>query len=197
MADIRRERNGSSEAEQVVGITITQPSTTRLCTIKDEDSQHSITPPPTAHNEKRSNIYTTNSYNSSPPRSSMDAYKFESKTGIVSHSDVDLERGHRSLDVNGGEVTLLASKCSKISKMGTKDTAWPSREDRKREILQMKRNRACCVWWADLGNKKRNWAKSIIFLLVVGLIVGLAVGITKAVGGGVFAGGNTNKPIGN
>jgi hypothetical protein len=178
----------------MAGITITQPSAARLTTIKDEDSTHSITPPATAHDEKRVNIYTTHSYSSNtPPRSSMEVYKSESKTGIIANLDVDLEAGHRSFDANGGGISLLPSK---IGKVCTKDPAWPSREDQKKEMLQMKRNRACCGWWAGLTTKKRNWAKTIIFFLVCGLLVGIAVSITRAVGGGVFSGDNTNKPIG-
>jgi len=130
----------------------------------------------------------------------MEVYKSDSKRPIVtttSEGYPDLEAGHRSLEVNGGDVSLLPSKCSKISKVCTKDPAWPSLAERKQEKRQMRRNKASCQWWGRLSNNQRAWGKALIFLMLAGLIVGLSVGITKAVGGGVFSGDSTNKPIGS
>lgn len=73
-------------------------------------------------------------------------------------------------------------------------TMWPSRQavlDKRRDH---KRKKGCNLF-QGLTSKQRLWIKIIIALLVVGAAVGLGVGISRAVGGGVWAGEGKNKEI--
>ncbi|KAL6706880.1 hypothetical protein ACN47E_005023 [Coniothyrium glycines] len=73
-------------------------------------------------------------------------------------------------------------------------TMWPSRQAvmDKRKSYQRKRG---CAFFRSLTIKQRMWAKIIIALLVVAAAVGLGVGISRAVGGGVWAGQGQSKEI--
>lgn len=57
-----------------------------------------------------------------------------------------------------------------------------------------KRSRGCNLF-KNLNSKQRLWAKIVIALLVVAAAVGLGVGISRAVGGGVWAGQGKSKEI--
>lgn len=73
-------------------------------------------------------------------------------------------------------------------------TMWPSRQAviDKRKSYQRKRG---CAFFRNMTNKQRMWAKIAIALLVVAAAVGLGVGISRAVGGGVWAGQGKSKEI--
>jgi hypothetical protein len=73
-------------------------------------------------------------------------------------------------------------------------TMWPSRQAvlDKRKSYQRKRG---CAFFRNMTSKQRLWAKIIIALLVVAAAVGLGVGISRAVGGGVWAGDGKSKDI--
>lgn len=73
-------------------------------------------------------------------------------------------------------------------------TMWPTRQAvlEKRKSYQRKRG---CAFFRNLTNKQRLWAKIVIALLVIAAAVGLGVGISRAVGGGVWAGNGQSKQI--
>ncbi|CAO2648971.1 Nn.00g099200.m01.CDS01 [Neocucurbitaria sp. VM-36] len=73
-------------------------------------------------------------------------------------------------------------------------TMWPSRQAviDKRKTAQRTRG---CAFFRNMTSKQRLWAKIVIGLLVVAAAVGLGVGISRAVGGGVWAGQGKSKEI--
>lgn len=75
-------------------------------------------------------------------------------------------------------------------------TMWPSRQAVMDQRKTYKRTKGCNLF-RNLTSKQRLWAKIIIALIVVAAAVGLGVGISRAVGGGVWAGQGRNKEIPN
>lgn len=73
-------------------------------------------------------------------------------------------------------------------------TMWPSRQAVMDQRKTYKRTRGCNLF-KNLTSKQRLWAKIIIALIVVAAAVGLGVGISRAVGGGVWAGQGRSKEI--
>lgn len=73
-------------------------------------------------------------------------------------------------------------------------TMWPSRQAVLAQQKSYKRSRGCNLF-KNLTSKQRLWAKIIIALVVVAAAVGLGVGISRAVGGGVWAGQGKSKEI--
>ena len=51
--------------------------------------------------------------------------------------------------------------------------------------------------WGKLNKKQKLWAKILVGLIIIGAAVGIGVGISKAVGGGVWKGINSQVPIGD
>lgn len=72
---------------------------------------------------------------------------------------------------------------------------WPSRQAVMDQRKTYKRTRGHCNLFKNLNSKQRMWAKIIIALVVVAAAVGLGVGISRAVGGGVWAGQGRSKEI--
>jgi hypothetical protein len=101
-------------------------------------------------------------------------------------------------DLEGGMPLSVAStqQQSKHSVDGRvkECTMWPSRQAvlDKRKSYQRKRG---CAFFRNMTSKQRMWAKIAIALIVVAAAVGLGVGISRAVGGGVWAGNGKNKEI--
>jgi hypothetical protein len=73
-------------------------------------------------------------------------------------------------------------------------TMWPSRQAVLDQRKTTKRTRGCKLF-KNLTTKQRLWVKIIIALILVAAAVGLGVGISRAVGGGVWAGNGQNKEI--
>ncbi|KAJ8109577.1 hypothetical protein OPT61_g7363 [Boeremia exigua] len=73
-------------------------------------------------------------------------------------------------------------------------TMWPSRQAVLEKRKVHKRQKGCNLF-QGLSTKQRLWIKIIIGLLVIGAAVGLGVGISRAVGGGVWAGEGRSKEI--
>ena len=73
-------------------------------------------------------------------------------------------------------------------------TMWPSRQAVLDKRRAHKRRKGCNLF-KGLSSKQRLWIKIIIAMLVVGAAVGLGVGISRAVGGGVWAGDGRSKEI--
>lgn len=123
-------------------------------------------------------------------RRSLDAASApQSKThlGLAVH-ERDLE--------HGVPLSVASTQQPKVSVDGRvkECTMWPSRQAviDKRKSYQRKRG---CAFFRNMTNKQRLWAKIAIALLVVAAAVGLGVGISRAVGGGVWAGDGKNKDI--
>jgi len=78
---------------------------------------------------------------------------------------------------------------------------WPSRQTLKEKAKQEKsfRRKGNCFGlsarWGSLSKKQRLWTKILIALLVVAFAIGVGIGISKAVGGGVWAGDSRQEPI--
>lgn len=123
-------------------------------------------------------------------RRSMDAASApQSKTHLDVHT---LER-----DIEAGTpLSAATTQQPKVSVDGRvkECTMWPSRQAVMDQRKVYKRQRGCNLF-KNLTSKQRLWAKIIIALLVVAAAVGLGVGISRAVGGGVWAGQGKSKEI--
>ena len=73
-------------------------------------------------------------------------------------------------------------------------TMWPTRQAVLEKRKSYKRKRGC-AFFHRLTSKQRLWAKIVIALLVIAAAVGLGVGISRAVGGGVWAGNGQSRVI--
>ncbi|KAJ9630997.1 hypothetical protein H2203_001525 [Taxawa tesnikishii (nom. ined.)] len=85
-------------------------------------------------------------------------------------------------------------------------TMWPTketlRENARKEEMKRRATRACGLGrvsdaWHGMDRKTRLWIKILLALFVVALAVGLGIGISKAVGGGVWAGSGHQSTIPN
>ncbi|KAH6866893.1 hypothetical protein J4E91_003978 [Alternaria rosae] len=103
-------------------------------------------------------------------------------------------------DLEGGVPLSVAStqQPSKHSVDGRvkECTMWPTRQAVLDKRKSYKRKRGC-AFFRNMTSKQRLWAKIVIALLVVAAAVGLGVGISRAVGGGVWAGDGRSKEIPN
>lgn len=160
------------------GLTITRPSPARqgsgahiaiMSTIEDIDSTHSLSPPPSARNEK-SMDHENPFYN---PTSG------ESKQNInINHSSYDLEAGltPQKTECSGRSgLLMMKSRC---------DPAWPNRQELKQRKKAAKRERACCSMWAGMSKKNRGVITTVVVLFFLAAAIGVGVGISKRVGGG-------------
>ncbi|OAL53214.1 hypothetical protein IQ07DRAFT_585157 [Pyrenochaeta sp. DS3sAY3a] len=124
-------------------------------------------------------------------RRSMDASSApQSKT----HLDI---KGFEARDIEAGvPLSAATTQQPKVSVDGRvkECTMWPSRQAviDKRKTAQRTRG---CAFFRNLTSKQRLWAKIVIALLIVAAAVGLGVGISRAVGGGVWAGQGKSKEI--
>jgi len=189
--------NEKAEADNNNVLTITRPSPARqvsnqsinvMSTIEDIDSTHSMTPPPTAHNEKFPNATSSPYYNLRTPAS-------ESKQNInaVHPFDQDLEAQiltQQKTEASQSKTGLLKKKCTT-----TVDPAWPGRDQLKMRKKQLKREKACCGWWVAMSSRKKTMVKVLVFLVVVALATGLGIGISRALNTGVWTKSGSNTPI--
>jgi len=188
--------NEKAEANTNV-LTITRPSPERrasnqsnvLSTIEDIDSTHSVTPPATAHNEKFPNITSSPYYN---PQSQGS----ESKQNItVVHSSFDHDLEAQTLTQQKTEASQSKTGLLKKKSATNVDPAWPGRDQLKMRKKQLKREKACCGWWAGMSSKKRTLIKVLIFLVVVAVATSLGLGISKALNTGAWTKSGANTPI--
>jgi hypothetical protein len=130
---------------------------------------------PEALRETRHDIHATNSHT-------------KPHLGVAVHEH-DLEQGV-PLSVASTQQPVKQSVDGRVKEC----TMWPSRQAvlDKRKSYQRKRG---CAFFRNMTSKQRLWAKIVIALLVVAAAVGLGVGISRAVGGGVWAGQGKNKEI--
>jgi dihydrodipicolinate synthase/N-acetylneuraminate lyase len=124
---------------------------------------------------------------------------FDSAGAPQSKTHLEISTYERDLEAG---VPLSAATTQQLPKVSVDGrvkevkecTMWPSRQavlDKRRDH---KRKKGCNLF-QGLTTKQRLWIKIIIALLVVGAAVGLGVGISRAVGGGVWAGEGKSKEI--
>lgn len=116
-------------------------------------------------------------------------------------SKTHLEINTFERDLEAG-VPLSAATTQQLSKVSVDGrvrevkecTMWPSRQAVLEKRKDHKRKKGCNLF-QGLTSKQRLYIKIIIALLVIGAAVGLGVGISRAVGGGVWAGDGKSKEI--
>lgn len=123
----------------------------------------------------------------------------ETRTSV--HDALPANKTHLAVqehDLEGGVPLSVAStqQQSKVSVDGRvkECTMWPTRQAVLDKRKSYKRKRGC-AFFRNLNSKQRLWAKLVIGLLVIAAAVGLGVGISRAVGGGVWAGNGQSKEI--
>jgi len=91
----------------------------------------------------------------------------------------------------------LAGSGSTRSLAQTKDCSmWPSRQALKQKAREEKKAKS----WnplCRLGKRQKLAAQIVIAFVVIGAAVGIGVGVSRAVGGGVWAGQGQSKQIPN
>lgn len=178
-------------------LTITRPSPARqqqglvLSTIQDVDSTHSMSPPPSATNEK--NLIDSLG---SPYQYSTHESRSDSKMNVdVVHSDLDNDLEAQALTQEKTQASQSKSNLLKNKTKSCVDPAWPGRNHLKQQRKIAKRNSACCRPWASLSKKSKGIISGVIFLVILGIALGVGFGISSRVGGTITTGSGTNKPI--
>lgn len=129
-------------------------------------------------------------YSHPDARRSMDEQTPHSKTRLEV-CEYDLESGS-PISVT---TTVSPPKLSVDGKV-KECTMWPSKQTMMERAKARKREQSCAPF-RNLTRKQKLWVKILIALFVVAAAVGLGVGISRAVGGGVWAGNGHNKQIPN
>ncbi|KAH7401862.1 hypothetical protein DE146DRAFT_716150 [Phaeosphaeria sp. MPI-PUGE-AT-0046c] len=179
------------------GATIERPTSTlqpqpALRSAPSTESAMSSTPSDFASKEAAvdsSNPYSA-FYKHPEARRSMDA-----ASAPQSKTHLDVNTFERDIEA-GTPLSAATTQQPKVSVDGRvkECTMWPSRQAVMDQRKVHKRARGCNLF-KTLTSKQRLWAKIIIALLVVAAAVGLGVGISRAVGGGVWAGQGKSKEI--
>ncbi|KAH6612516.1 hypothetical protein C7974DRAFT_79725 [Boeremia exigua] len=112
---------------------------------------------------------------------------------------LDINTFERDLEAGAPLSAATTQQLPKVSVDGRvrevkECTMWPSRQAVLEKRKDHKRKKGCNLF-QGLTSKQRLWIKIIIALLVIGAAVGLGVGISRAVGGGVWAGDGKSKEI--
>ncbi|RKF62461.1 hypothetical protein OnM2_033060 [Erysiphe neolycopersici] len=111
---------------------------------------------------------------------------------IVSHRSLDGDLESQTFDTHKSQNSL--SNTGLLYKTSY-DPMWPNRHDLKQKRKAIKRERACCIWWADLSRKQRGVISTIVILVVLGAGLSVGFGISKCVGGGVVSSRGPNAPV--
>ncbi|KAF1815862.1 hypothetical protein P152DRAFT_199891 [Eremomyces bilateralis CBS 781.70] len=130
-------------------------------------------------------------YSHPTTRQSLEKAASESRTRLDFY-DQDLESQPASIPAAASSTTHLPKPSMDAR---PKDcTVWPTQRTLKQKAKIAKRERACNPL---LGlNKRQRWGvKVLIILLVLAAAVGVGVGISRAVGGGIWAGNGKTKDI--
>ena len=123
-------------------------------------------------------------------RRSLDVSAPQSKT----HLDINTyERDAEACHPLSAATTQQQSKVSVDGRV-KECTMWPTRQTVMNNRKMDKRTRGC-AFFHNMNRKQRLWAKIAIALVIIAAAVGLGVGISRAVGGGVWAGQGKNKEI--
>ena len=123
-------------------------------------------------------------------RRSLDVSAPQSRTHLALNTDVRDVEACKSLSPATTHQTPKVSVDGRVKEC----TMWPSRQAVMDKRKTDKRKRGCAAF-KGMTRKQRLWVKIIIALLVIAAAVGLGVGISRAVGGGVWAGAGKNKEI--
>ncbi|KUJ15480.1 uncharacterized protein LY89DRAFT_735586 [Mollisia scopiformis] len=182
-------------------LTITRPSPARqhqqglvLSTIQDVDSTHSLSPPPSATNEKSilDSLNSPYEYH----HSHNDESHSDSKMNVnVIHSSFENDLEAQALTQEKTQASQSKSNLLKNKTKSCVDPAWPGRNHLKMQRKIAKRERACCRPWAALSKKTKGIISAVIFLVILGIALGVGFGISSRVGGTIQTGNGTNKPI--
>ncbi|TKA67497.1 hypothetical protein B0A49_08544 [Cryomyces minteri] len=125
-------------------------------------------------------------YSHPATRHSLEEARTASKTHFQVY-ETDLEAGLSTADL---------PKQSSLDGNAKECTMWPSKKTlREKAKLQEKATRRMYNPMRNLSKKQKLYAKILIALLVVAAAVGIGIGVSRAVGGGVWAGNNTAKKI--
>ncbi|KAK4971126.1 hypothetical protein LTR28_013796 [Elasticomyces elasticus] len=203
----------SSDEKTTFGATIDPPSNAHPLLRSNSQSDTPLTLTPTA--TRQSTIPTDITLNMPPPnphspfyahpctRTSLEQLRNASKT----HLDIYETAATPDLEAGGGTYTPFASSTTDLpphySNGGAaKECAvWPSKQTLKQQQLLERRRRRpcarcyCCGFMQGWSKKQRLLFQLLIALFVVAAAVGLGVGISRAVGGGVWAGNSHTRPI--
>ncbi|KAF2842641.1 hypothetical protein M501DRAFT_993383 [Patellaria atrata CBS 101060] len=107
----------------------------------------------------------------------------ESRNPSKSHLDVDVEAA-------SAPISAVSTQVPKASVDGRvkECTVWPSKAALEEKERRRKKER---MWWdpmRNLNKRQKLWVKILIALFIVAAAVGIGIGISRAVGGGVWAG---------
>ncbi|KAF1914977.1 hypothetical protein BDU57DRAFT_309644 [Ampelomyces quisqualis] len=143
---------------------------------------------------KEMNVDSTNPYsafyNHPDARRSLDA-----SSAPQSKTHLDVRTVERDLEAGTPLSAATTHQPTRSVDGRVKEcTMWPSKQAVMDRRKTYKRTRGCNLFKV-LTNKQRLWAKIVIALVVVAAAVGLGVGISRAVGGGVWAGQGKSKEI--
>lgn len=115
---------------------------------------------------------------------------------LASKTHLEVTTYERNLEAGVPLSTASTQQLPKVSVDGRvkECTMWPSRQAVLDQRKTYERTRGCNLF-RNLTNKQRLWCKLVIALFVIAAAVGLGVGISRAVGGGVWAGDGKSKAI--
>jgi len=124
---------------------------------------------------------------------------FDNASAPQSKTHLEINTFERDLEAGAPLSAATTQQLPKVSVDGRvrevkECTMWPSRQAVLEKRKVHKRQKGCNLF-QGLNTKQRLWIKIIIALLVIGAAVGLGVGISRAVGGGVWAGDGKSKEI--
>lgn len=121
-----------------------------------------------------------------------------------SHLEVDRNKN----DIESGLLTVNNANGLPLSAVTTQSqpkvsmdgrvkecTVWPTKQTLQDRARASKAKRRTCQCWGRLTKKQKIITEVLIGLTVVALAVGLSVGISRAVGGGVWAGTGQSHTI--
>ncbi|KAF2134157.1 hypothetical protein P153DRAFT_106110 [Dothidotthia symphoricarpi CBS 119687] len=180
------------------GVTIEGPTTTLAAPPKpilrsppsNDSTMTSVTEEVAA---KEALVNSTNPYSAfykhPEARRSMDG-------ALPSKTHLDVTTFERDVEAGVPLSTASTQQQPKVSVDGRvkECSMWPSRQAVLDQRKTYKRTRGCNLF-RNLTGKQRLYCKIFIALVVVAAAVGLGVGITRAVGGGVWAGDGKSKEI--
>ncbi|OCK80414.1 hypothetical protein K432DRAFT_43914 [Lepidopterella palustris CBS 459.81] len=113
-----------------------------------------------------------------PSKPHLDVYQHDLESGVAMSATTTVSPPKVSVDGRVKECTM-----------------WPSKQTMMERAKARKRERGGLNPMRNLSKKQKLWAKIFIALFIVAAAVGLGVGISRAVGGGVWAGNGKSKPI--
>lgn len=190
--------------EKSVRITITEASSINekshplspdASQVLEVDPQKRIPETPSKNGQNAANPLpldlSTQQEQSNHSFNSLNPTDLKSQT-VVSHHSFDGDIESQTFDTHQTQTSV--SNAGLLYKTSY-DPMWPNRHDLKLKRKAIKRERACCIWWADLSRKQRGIISTIVILVVLGAGLSVGFGISKCVGGGVVSSRGPNAPV--